>query len=156
MLDSITYSTTITSVLRAGFITFPISPRNSPAVVAHLLSKVNVAHVLVGRDKLMQDLAREALNLMRAQYPHSTIPTTSNMPTFEDHFQARDQDALESKCNVHNIHHDLNSETTVVLYLHSSGKALFSSVLLQLPLIALEPRLDRLPQGHPVDASKAH
>ncbi|PBK97000.1 acetyl-CoA synthetase-like protein [Armillaria gallica] len=84
--DSITYFVTMMSLLRANYVFFPISPRNSPVAVAHLLHKVGVQHVLVGRDASMQDLANEALGILKSQYPSDTSPEQSPIPAFEDYF----------------------------------------------------------------------
>ncbi|KIM81777.1 hypothetical protein PILCRDRAFT_8450 [Piloderma croceum F 1598] len=80
--DSITYSTTLMGIIRAGYTVFPISPRNSAAAVAHLLSAKNVTHMLVGEEKSMQSLAKTALELMKLSM--TEIPKTSLMPLFED------------------------------------------------------------------------
>ncbi|KAK0461852.1 uncharacterized protein EV420DRAFT_1665230 [Desarmillaria tabescens] len=88
MSDTITYFTTMMSLLRANFIFFPISPRNSALAVAHLLHKVGVQHVLVGRDVSMQDLARASLNILKSQYSYSSddLPDLSPVPVFEELF----------------------------------------------------------------------
>ncbi|KAF9553781.1 hypothetical protein CPC08DRAFT_645179 [Agrocybe pediades] len=44
--DTITYFTTLISILRAGYIGFAISPRNSPAAVAHIINKAVTGHIL--------------------------------------------------------------------------------------------------------------
>ncbi|KAK0491291.1 hypothetical protein IW261DRAFT_1547429 [Armillaria novae-zelandiae] len=72
MSDTITYFTTMMSLLHANFILFPISPRNSALAVAHLLHKVGVEHVLVGRDKYRFIFARGS-----TAYPRP-IPWTSH------------------------------------------------------------------------------
>ena len=56
-------------IMRANYTVFPISIRNSPAAVAHLLNQVGVDHVLVGPERVSQDLANEAIRLYKAQNP---------------------------------------------------------------------------------------
>ena len=54
----------IHATIRAGYRAFPISPRNSPAAIVHLLNKTGSHLVLVSDDAPMQALAaatREAL-----------------------------------------------------------------------------------------------
>lgn len=80
--DSITYLTTLMGIIRAGYIVFPISSRNSAAAVAHLLSTKNATHILVGEENSMQSLAKAALELMKSSM--TEIPGTSFMPLFHD------------------------------------------------------------------------
>ncbi|KAH9000656.1 acetyl-CoA synthetase-like protein [Lactarius hatsudake] len=80
--DTLTYVTTEVGILRAGFAVFPISPRNSPEAIAHLLKKTATRHLLVGGEPMLQKLAATSLELLRAD-GHPEIPI-SNMPHFED------------------------------------------------------------------------
>ncbi|KAF4618234.1 hypothetical protein D9613_011556 [Agrocybe pediades] len=82
--DSITYFTTLLSILRAGYVAFAISPRNSASAVAHLIDKVDVKCILVGRDPAPTKLADDALEIMATQYPGKDKPALSPMPIFED------------------------------------------------------------------------
>jgi acyl-CoA synthetase (AMP-forming)/AMP-acid ligase II len=78
----VTYVTAEVGILRAGFSVFPISPRNSPEAVAHLLKKTGSSYLLVGGEPILQKLANTALELLRAD-GHPEIPS-SHMPHFED------------------------------------------------------------------------
>ncbi|KLO14348.1 acetyl-CoA synthetase-like protein [Schizopora paradoxa] len=77
--DTITYFTFIMGIVRAGHTAFPISTRNSPAAIAHLLKKTGTSHLLVGREPVFQSLATKTLELLQ-----STKPRLSQMPAFED------------------------------------------------------------------------
>lgn len=79
--DSITFCTIVMGIIRAGYVPFPISPRNSPAAVAHLLSTKEVSHLLVGGEHSLQNLATASSNLMKAST--AKIPT-SLMPIYDD------------------------------------------------------------------------
>ena len=68
--------------MRAGAIVFPISPRNSPAAIAHLLPKTSVTHILVGREQGLKDLLKASLNLLDKNLIASTA--ISEVPSFED------------------------------------------------------------------------
>ncbi|KXN81361.1 hypothetical protein AN958_04748 [Leucoagaricus sp. SymC.cos] len=59
--DTITTFTTIVGMMRAGITVFPISPRFSPPVIAHLLAKNGVSHVLVSPEQHLQELAKEVI-----------------------------------------------------------------------------------------------
>ncbi|PBK78299.1 acetyl-CoA synthetase-like protein [Armillaria solidipes] len=137
--DSITYFVTMMSLLRANYVFFPISPRNSPVAVAHLLHKVGVQHILVGRDASMQDLANEALEILKSQYPSDTPPERSPIPVFEDYFQSQWDQNTNAELDLPLLPTDPDSPA---LYLHSSGTTAYPKPiawthhrLLQLSLI---------------------
>jgi acyl-CoA synthetase (AMP-forming)/AMP-acid ligase II len=81
-IDTVTYVTTEVGILRAGFAVFPISPRNSPEAIAHLLKKTGASHLLVGGEPMLQKLAAASSELLRSD-GHAEIPV-SHMPHFED------------------------------------------------------------------------
>ena len=80
--DTITNFLTQIGILRAACGVFPISVRNSPAAVAHLLTKMNITHLLVGPETPYQDLAAAAFQIMQKQ--EMPVPGTSTMLAFED------------------------------------------------------------------------
>ncbi|KAJ3520636.1 hypothetical protein NM688_g9133 [Phlebia brevispora] len=82
--DTITYFTTIVGIMRAGYIVFPISPRNSAAAVAHLISRTSTSHALVGSEPALQELAAGALKILVDS--EKAQPGMSNIPVFEDIF----------------------------------------------------------------------
>ncbi|KAG7447913.1 acetyl-CoA synthetase-like protein [Guyanagaster necrorhizus] len=121
--DTITYFVTMMSLLRANYVFFPISPRNSAVAVAHLLHKVGVQHVLIGRDASMQDLANQALEILKSQYSSDTFPELSSIPIpiFEDYFQSQwEQNTHEENLPLPPIDPD-----SLAFYLHSSGSTAY-------------------------------
>lgn len=80
--DLITYHTVFSGGLRSGCPIFPISTRNSPGAIAHLLAKTQPSHILVGPEKAWQELAAASLKLLEEN--NSSIPCVSTMPVFED------------------------------------------------------------------------
>lgn len=74
--------------MRAGYSAFPISPRNSPAAVAHLLQKVKVAHVLVGSERAFRALISESLALIEGEEK----PTISVMLSNDTIYLEDDED----------------------------------------------------------------
>ena len=102
------------SVLRAGYTVFPISPRNSPAAVAHLLNKVGVGHIFIGHEQSLINLASESLKLLGAQYPEASQPDTSPIPLFEDLY-------LDAEDDPSDIPFERRGLYDVVVYMHSSG-----------------------------------
>ncbi|KLO13762.1 acetyl-CoA synthetase-like protein [Schizopora paradoxa] len=126
--DTITFFTFIVGIMRAGFIVFPISTRNSASAIAHLLTKTTVSHLLVGRENALQTLASDSLNLL------SDRPITSTMPTFEDVYSTSDSFTPLSPSKA-------RLESPAII-LHSSGSTAFPksitwkhSFLLQTSLI---------------------
>lgn len=52
--------------LRTGWTLFPISPRNSPQAVAHLLQKTGVTHLFISAEASVQQLADDALRQLES------------------------------------------------------------------------------------------
>ena len=112
--DTVTYVTTEVAILRAGFAVFPISTRNSPEAIAHLLKKTGASHLLVGGEPMLQKLAAASLELVRAE-GHPEIPF-SHMPHFEDLYL---HDGSDSEFKHYPaVKFDLDAPS---LILHSSG-----------------------------------
>ncbi|KAF9544259.1 acetyl-CoA synthetase-like protein [Agrocybe pediades] len=114
--ETISYYTLLMSIMRGGYTAFTISARNSPSAVAHLIKKVGVKHLFVGRDQAMLDLKTKAFEEL-----DSELPTFSPIPTFEDlytpaqeHSTTLDELTFEKK--------DLND---IAIYMHSSGSTNF-------------------------------
>ena len=86
--------------------------RNSPQAVAHLLTKSNTTHILVGPEAQYQQLAAEAMKIMREA--GTPIPDQSEMFTFEDVMKG--DEPFEPL-----PHFDSGWDDTALL-LHSSGE----------------------------------
>ena len=103
-------------IMRAGYIPFPISTRNSPTAVAHLLEKTDAKHLIVGVDPAMQSLAAESLEALKSQHPSATVPTTSQMPVFDDLYR----EGLEP-IKVEDVPYEQPDLQMPIFLLHSSG-----------------------------------
>ncbi|KAK0201251.1 NRPS-like enzyme [Desarmillaria ectypa] len=110
--DSITFLTVVAGIIRAGYTAFPISTRNSPAAVAHLLESTGCKNVFVSADPAMQEVAR-------MQDGIKAIP----MPTFEDLYLKSDSEPLP---------HVRPDWEQLALILHSSGSTRFPSPILHM------------------------
>ncbi|KAH7912698.1 hypothetical protein BJ138DRAFT_1083028 [Hygrophoropsis aurantiaca] len=119
--DCIPYFITKIGIMRANHIAFLISPRNSPTAVAHLLEKVGVDHILVGGEQVVQDLANDALDILRNQYSSARIPELSAMFVFEELFLEQAQ-ALGTQDM---FPYTNRGPDATVLILHSSGSTAF-------------------------------
>ena len=112
-LDTITYFTVQHGIIRAGYIPFSLSPRNSPAALAHLLSETNTAHVFVSGDPSMQALWAGVEKVLQG----TGHPTCQAIPTpfYAQLYEERSEDGLAI---LPAPGANLNS---VGLMLHSSG-----------------------------------
>ncbi|EPQ51233.1 acetyl-CoA synthetase-like protein [Gloeophyllum trabeum ATCC 11539] len=91
--DSITFFATLLGVIHAGHVAFPISPRNSPAALAHLLVEAQVTVLLIGREKPLKGLADAGLSELASQNPdRAATLKTDEMPVFEDLFPPEEFD----------------------------------------------------------------
>lgn len=108
-------------VQRAGFVSFPISPRNSPAAVAHLLTKTSSEYLIVGSEQNLQELAAAAFHLM--QEANTSLPDRMQMPVFEELYVHNFDAAFEP---LPPLNADLDEPTVMM---HSSGMLLIWSSL---------------------------
>ncbi|KAJ7659561.1 hypothetical protein DFH06DRAFT_1044174 [Mycena polygramma] len=79
--DQITYTSMVAGVVLAGFAPFPLSTRNSPAAIAHLLQSKSCSHMFVSSDPSMHKLAAAAGVILGGDL--KMIP----MPTFQELFE---------------------------------------------------------------------
>ncbi|KAF9561000.1 acetyl-CoA synthetase-like protein [Agrocybe pediades] len=121
--EAISYSTFMVSIMRAGHTVFPISPKNSAAAVAHLISKVRVGHIFLGSDAAISELGVKALQIVKAEHPGLPAPSVSPMVVYRDLYTdsvAHDDAVLppENKGPNH-----------VAMYLHTSGSTSFPKII---------------------------
>lgn len=76
-------------MLYAGCTVFPISTRNGPAAIAHLLSQTQASYLFVSNEPAIQNIAREAVHGTDS-FKQSVAgkPEIHLMPVFEDLFSA--------------------------------------------------------------------
>ncbi|GJE91046.1 acetyl-CoA synthetase-like protein [Phanerochaete sordida] len=115
--ESITYFTLMTGICRAGFIAFPISPRNSPEAVAHLLAETGVSYIFVGVEDALQRLWAAAAEALRAD--GATPPWMHAVPAFRTLYPA-ERDPHFKLLPVPDARWD-----DVTIILHSSGSTAF-------------------------------
>ena len=83
--DSITFGCSLIGSIRAGFVAFLISPRNSSEAIAHLLTESNSKALFISADRPMADLAEAAVKQLQRDSTTSPIDVHP-MPVFEDLF----------------------------------------------------------------------
>ncbi|KAK1216894.1 hypothetical protein PQX77_020470 [Marasmius sp. AFHP31] len=110
--DSATYYTTIAGIMRAGYIAFPISVRNSDKAVAHLLKATNAHHILVSQDSGMRNLFSAALNVLDG---HEIAE--ASMPSFDEIYVQTSKEDPPPFPHV--------NQSTRAMIMHSSGSTAF-------------------------------
>ncbi|KAF9256855.1 hypothetical protein L218DRAFT_936281 [Marasmius fiardii PR-910] len=80
--DTITTFTNIVGLLRLGAVPFPISPRFSPRVVAHVLKSAGVSHVLVNSDEYLCSLVKDAVSLMSVDKDDENTVQICTLPEY--------------------------------------------------------------------------
>lgn len=104
-------------ILRAGYTVFPISPRNSPQAIAHLLRKTGAIHLFASGDSQLQSLACTSIELLQATGEANAVKIYET-PVFGDLFP---HEAAETSFIRFPVRHfDLEMPA---LILHSSGKS---------------------------------
>ncbi|KAJ7083262.1 hypothetical protein C8R44DRAFT_822628 [Mycena epipterygia] len=118
--DTIPYFILLASCFRANYIVFPISPRNSPSAVAHLIDKVGINHLLIGNEPAMLELANNALDILKGQYPLTAAPDVSYVPLFEDLFLPASE-----RSPVLDLPYEYKGPDATACIMHSSGSTAF-------------------------------
>ncbi|KAI0050801.1 acetyl-CoA synthetase-like protein [Auriscalpium vulgare] len=118
--DSISYFTAIYGILSLGFVPFPISPRNSPAAVAHLIRSSHIIQLFVSNDSAMQTIATEALDILKQE---GTYVELLPMILYTDVASGR-SDGMDTSPYAR----PLKLENDMCL-LHSSGSSSFPKVI---------------------------
>ncbi|EMD35545.1 hypothetical protein CERSUDRAFT_106870 [Gelatoporia subvermispora B] len=112
--DSISFLTYMVGVMYSGLTPFPLSTRNSPAAVVHLVRSTGIHLLVVSSDPAMQRLAQQVKDILSAEgYTLEHAP----MPKFDELYNDSDEglDAQKGK---------LGSDD-IMLILHSSGSTAF-------------------------------
>lgn len=118
LTDPITYSLLTMGIIRSGNIAFPISPRNSPPMVAHLLKETSAAYVFVTQDPATQALIADSLK----DFPVDAV-TILRFPEFDDIICENDEPVqLPGLSGI--------GMDNIALILHSSGVPVLLSVTL--------------------------
>lgn len=103
--------------MRAGYAVFPLSIRNSPTAVAHLIDKTQVKHILVGQEQAMHDLLDDALDILKSKYPSTPVPGSSPLLVFGELYNSSsDERAVTS-----NLPYEFKGSDAPAMILHSSG-----------------------------------
>ncbi|KAJ6553311.1 hypothetical protein B0H19DRAFT_1263705 [Mycena capillaripes] len=119
--DTIPYFILFMSCLRANYVPFPISPRNSPSAVANLISKAGVSHLLIGREPAMMRLADHAVRILKEQYSTTAVPDVSYALLFEELFVSVTDTSVASET----LPFEYKGPDATACIMHSSGSTAF-------------------------------
>ncbi|CAL1699334.1 unnamed protein product [Somion occarium] len=120
--DFIAYFTLMVGIIRAGHVAFPVSPRNSPAAIAHLLTITDSAYLLVGPEVAMQDLAAVSLKILSdAGTPQ---PIIGSVPPFESLYPK------DSEANFEPLPPLKPKWDDIAVIMHSSGSTAYPKSIL--------------------------
>ncbi|KAJ7575926.1 hypothetical protein C8J56DRAFT_1032190 [Mycena floridula] len=116
--DTIRYSTVIFGLIRAGYVPFPISPRMSAQVVAHLI-KVTKAKALI---RTVDQTTAKLAELAKQSDPELSDLKIIDMPTFEELYNAEITSPLLPSLT------DTELDAPAII-LHSSGSTGFPKAI---------------------------
>ncbi|KAF5347380.1 hypothetical protein D9758_011283 [Tetrapyrgos nigripes] len=122
--DSLSYITQLFGIMRAGFVAFPISTRNSADSVVHLLKITGAQHVYVSADPAMQSLASDAINRSSST---GLIQTHSTL-AFEDLYDST-HPQVQSRNAVLLPEFVIGNMKEPCVILHSSGTTSFPKAI---------------------------
>ncbi len=108
--DTITYIYTHVAIMSLGYIAFPLAPRTTPAVIAHLLSSTGAKHVIASEDASVQVLLRDACDILKDK----GLQVTSSPIVRPDEYSR-----ATSKKTDHKVVDIADNDVTLIL--HSSG-----------------------------------
>lgn len=131
--EPLTFFTVAVGIMRAGFAVFPISPRNSPAAVAHLLRKTSPAHLLVGPEPSLKELVAASYKIFKED--GAEPPRFSEMPFFDAIYEK----GLAPFEPLPPVKRGLDD---IVLIMHSSGEP---ASCVKCPVLTDFPRIYCLP-----------
>jgi acyl-CoA synthetase (AMP-forming)/AMP-acid ligase II len=123
LTDTITYFLTWLGLARAGYTVFHISPRNSPAAVAHLLTSKSVVHVLTSCEPGIKAVVTAALAEMDVD-ENRRHHFVSDMPSFDSIMLEEDPTFLLLPPRDYD-------QDSVVCYIHSSGESVLARTSFQ-------------------------
>lgn len=123
-IDSITFFSTIIGIMRAGFVPFLISTRNSPEAVAHLMAATGSHALLVSEDPVTNELAGAAIRLFEATNDRAEGPKkiqTIVAPSFERLYEHTEETTSANTIPAMTAGTTLDKWDRLCIVAHSSG-----------------------------------
>ena len=113
--DSLSYIYLMVAIMALGYTAFPLSPRNSASVTAHLIRTVGVEQVYVSADAAMQSLMKDSVGVLSSE-ENGRVVEVLPMIKFDELNDSKDGEEDPLADGVKEI---ADGEVTVIL--HSSG-----------------------------------
>ncbi|KAF8974264.1 hypothetical protein BDZ97DRAFT_1772696 [Flammula alnicola] len=126
--DSLLYHATTVGLMKAGLIPFPISQRNTPAMVVHLLQKTDCHHLVTTQATLKELLAGVQTELDEHHPGYELL--IEEVPPLKDIFPKLGAEREDDPFTPYAINHKLQP-TDIAMYLHSSGSTGFPKAIPQ-------------------------
>ncbi|KAF9078805.1 hypothetical protein BDP27DRAFT_1310201 [Rhodocollybia butyracea] len=117
-IDAIVYSALITGLMKAGLVPFPISPRNSPTALLHLIRKTSAHRVLMTQTTLrgVVDGLKAEIQMVDPTYALSIEEVPSLQQAYPRLGRETVQDPFEPIRSTLSL-----NDSDKAIYLHSSG-----------------------------------
>ncbi|KAI0325861.1 acetyl-CoA synthetase-like protein [Cubamyces sp. BRFM 1775] len=114
LADALSYIQLKVAIMGLGYIVLPLSPRNSPTVIAHLLEKTGARQLYVSADDAMQNLSRASMEILAQKgIKVDVVP----MITTEDWSKPTKGTGRAAMKDI--------ADTDVTIIMHSSGTTAF-------------------------------
>lgn len=118
--DHISYFCTILAIMRLGLTPFPLSIRNSPIAIAHLIKKTQIQQLFVSPDPAMQRLRKDSLAILKQDgIDIEVMPMIQFDAISDESAQAVELDTVDLQVPKIDM-------STLAIILHSSGEYLQS------------------------------
>ncbi|KZT21262.1 acetyl-CoA synthetase-like protein [Neolentinus lepideus HHB14362 ss-1] len=118
--DTLMYSTIIVALIRAGFIPYPMSNRNSPAAVSHMLQQTSCHHLITTSASLGSLISGIKAELSTINYDLKI----DELPSLYDAFPRLGQETADYPFTPYPAVTNCKSDD-IAIYLHSSGSTGF-------------------------------
>ncbi|KAF9072483.1 putative aminoadipate reductase [Rhodocollybia butyracea] len=117
-VDAIVYSALITGIMKAGLVPFPISPRNSPTALLHLIRKSSVHRVLMTQTTLrgVIDGLKAEVQMVDSTY----VLSIEEVPTLQEAYPRLGQETAQDPFEPIKATSP-PKDSDKAIYLHSSG-----------------------------------
>ncbi|TFK50162.1 putative aminoadipate reductase [Heliocybe sulcata] len=118
--DTIMYATAVMAVMRAGFVAYPMSNRNSPAAICHMLQATGCHRIIVSSDTLSGLVSGISAHASALDYDIHV----SALPSLRTAFPHFGQETLQDKFVPYPTLENCGPDD-VITFIHSSGSTGF-------------------------------
>ncbi|KAF7789161.1 hypothetical protein EIP86_000098 [Pleurotus ostreatoroseus] len=124
--DTVLYVATLIGIVRAGFVPFPMSPRNSPAAIVNMMEQTSCKRII------SQSSLSTLIDSVKVELDHKHFSArVDELPGLNEIFPTLDRDATSAPLTLYPGSSEPRSAQDVVLYLHSSGSTGFPKAIPQ-------------------------